>query len=66
MSIWQSNGPMRPRKGLWHRFHVWRAKRIYRRIVTMEGEALALKAKADALMRKHAEPPQLRLDLGDD
>ena len=51
---------------LWHRFHVWRARRMYARIKRMEEEAEALMAKADALMRRHAEDPQRRLPLGDD
>lgn len=37
-----------------------------RRIVSMAADAHALKAKADELMRKHAQDPQQRLPLGDD
>ncbi len=51
---------------LWRRFHIWRAKRMDARVIAMGSEARRLKAKADALMRKHAEDPQQRLDLGDD
>jgi hypothetical protein len=50
----------------WHRFHIWRAKRIYLRVAAMPAKAKRLTAKADALMRRHAEDPQRRLDLGDD
>lgn len=39
---------------------------MYRRIVKLEQEARALAPKADALIRKHAEDPQRRLNLGDD
>lgn len=51
---------------LWHRFHVWRAKRMYRRVVQLEQEGLALFLKANELMKRHAEDPQRRLPLGDD
>lgn len=51
---------------LWHRFNVWRAKRMYRRVTEIERQALWLMATADALMRRHAEDPQQRFDLGDD
>lgn len=54
-----TTGPMR----LWHRFHIWRAMRMYRRVALILPEAEALKAKADALMRKHAEDPQAPLPL---
>jgi hypothetical protein len=36
------------------------------RVIAMESEAKRLKAKADMLMRRHAEDPQRRLPLGDD
>ena len=51
---------------LWHRFHIWRARRMYLRIVYANVRALSIKAHADYLMRKHAEDPQSRLPLGDD
>jgi hypothetical protein len=54
--------PMR----LWRRFHIWRAKRMYRWVERQPERAAAVKAKADALMRRHAEDPQARLPLGDD
>ncbi len=50
----------------WHRFNIWRANRMYARVARMEAEARALFEKANALMRKHAQDPQGRLDLGDD
>jgi hypothetical protein len=36
------------------------------RVIAMEAEAKRLKAKADMLLRRHAEDPQRRLPLGDD
>ena len=56
--------PMR----LWHRFHIWRAKRMYRWVELQPEKAAKVKAKADLLMRRHAEDPQKRLPgiLGDD
>jgi hypothetical protein len=51
---------------LWHRFQIWRAKRMYVRVKRMELDAARLLAKADLLMRRHAEDPQRRLPLGDD
>jgi hypothetical protein len=44
---------------LWRRFHIWRAQRMYRAIPPM-------KAKADALMRKHAQAPCPLFDRLDD
>ncbi len=58
----RGRGPM----SLWHCFHVWRALRLYRRVLRLEAEAWMAMAKADRLMTKHAEPPQPRLPLGDD
>lgn len=62
--------PSKPRgRGLiklWHRFHIWRAMRLYREVIAMEQTARLLMAEADRLMTKHAEPPQPRLPLGDD
>jgi hypothetical protein len=51
---------------LWHRFQIWRARRMYERVKRIEAEAAALLAKADLLVRRHAEDPQRRLPLGDD
>lgn len=51
---------------LWHRLHVWLAMRTYACIPELERLATALMANADARMRRHAEDPQQRLDLGDD
>lgn len=51
---------------LWHRFNVWRAMQIYRRIPREAAKLEAEKAKADELMRRHAHDPQARLPLGDD
>ena len=51
---------------LWRRFRIWRAMRMYVRVIDLEVEARCLKIEADLLMRKHAEDPQQRLDLGDD
>lgn len=65
-----NTSPSKPRGGgltnLWHRFHIWRALRLYRSVIRHEADALMEKAKADRLMMKHAEPPQPRLPLGDD
>lgn len=66
MNIWQSNALSKALVRQWHRFHVWRAMRMYRRVAQMWPEAEVLKARADMLMRRHAEDPQQRLDLGDD
>lgn len=52
--------PMR----LWRRFHIWRAKRMYARVMRMEPESERLLNKADRLMRKHAEDPQQRFPFG--
>lgn len=51
---------------LWRRFNIWRAKRLYRLVERQPEKTAALKARADALMRRHAEDPQRRLPLGDD
>ena len=51
---------------LWHRLQIWRAKRMYARVVRLEREWRALFEKASTLMRQHAEDPQRRLPLGDD
>lgn len=51
---------------LWHRFQIWRAKRMYRWAARQPERVARVMAKADALMRRHAEDPQQRLDLGDD
>ena len=51
---------------LWNRYQIWRAQRMYARIARLEMEARTLFAEANALMRKHAEDPQQRLNLGDD
>jgi hypothetical protein len=66
MNTSKSSGPIGPLLRLWHRFNIWRAMRMYRRLVAMASEAEAMKAKADMLMQKHAEDPQSRLPLGDD
>lgn len=66
MSIWRLNVPGRALIGLWHRFHIWRAQRKYARVVALRMEAERLFAKANELMRRHAENPQGRLPLGDD
>jgi hypothetical protein len=39
---------------------------MYLRIIAMNVQALSIKARADFLMRRHAEDPQSRLPLGDD
>jgi hypothetical protein len=64
MNTWGLSALGRMPMRLWHRFHVWRAKRMYARVKRMEGDALALLAKADALMRRHAEDPQQRFRFG--
>lgn len=66
MNTSQSNGLGRLPMRLWHRFNVWRAMRLYRRVAKMWPEAEFLKARGDMLMRRHAEDPQRRLPLGDD
>ena len=57
---------MKPLVRLWHRFNIWRAKRMYARVERMEAAAWNLMVKADDLMTRHAEDPQRRLPLGDD
>ncbi len=51
---------------LWHRFHVWRANRMYAQVIQMEQDAREIFEEATRLIRKHAEDPQPRLPLGDD
>ena len=45
----------------WHRFNIWRAKRMYREVIDMAAKAEWLKTEADELMRRHAEDPQRSL-----
>jgi hypothetical protein len=52
-------------QGLWHRFNLWRAKRMYREILDLRDRAEWLKQEADELIRKHAEDPQRELPLND-
>lgn len=66
MNTSQSNGLIWRPIRLWHRFHVWRAKRMYARVERMDREAQVIFEKANALTRRHAEDPQRRLPLGDD
>ena len=66
MNTWGSNGLLRTLRRLWHRFHIWRAKRMYARVERMDREAQAIFEKANALTRRHAEDPQRRLPLWDD
>lgn len=66
MNTWGLSAIGRLPHRAWRRFQIWRAKRMDARVIAMESEARRLKAKADALMRKHAEDPQRRLPLGDD
>ncbi len=66
MNTWESSGSTPLLLRLWHRFHVWRARRMYRRIAAMDAKAKRMKPHADLLMRRHAQDPQGRLDLGDD
>ena len=65
MSTLQSSAPMPAPMRLWHRFHIWRAMRKYRRIVDLNIEAQILKSDADALMVKHARPPMPLFDRAD-
>jgi hypothetical protein len=46
---------------LWHRFHVWRARRMYLRVLLLETAAVGLMDRANELMRRHAEDPQKQL-----
>ena len=66
MSIWKSKERGWRPINLWHRFRLWQAKRLYRRVILLEQEALSAFQRANDLTRKHAESPQKRLDLGDD
>jgi hypothetical protein len=66
MSTWGLSAIGRLPHRAWRRFHIWRAKRMDARVIAMEAEAKRLKAKADMLLRRHAEDPQRRLPLGDD
>lgn len=56
-----NTSPSKPRgrglTALWHRFHIWRAKRMYSHIAHTHAEMLAVKAHADFLIRKHSIPP---------
>ena len=66
MNTWGLSALMRLPHRAWRRFQIWRAQRMYTRVVLMELESKALFEKANQLMRRHAEDPQQRLDLGDD
>lgn len=66
MSIWGSNGLLKLPHYLWRRLNISRANRLYRELESDARRMQAKKAKADRLMRKHAEDPQRRLPLGDD
>lgn len=66
MNTWQSSALFKAPMRLWHRFHVWRAMRLYRQVLRLESDAQWLTHRADELMMKHAEDPQRRLPLGDD
>lgn len=48
---------------LWHRFNIWRAMRMYARIVQTAIDMEDLKETADRLMRLHAQDPQASLPL---
>lgn len=50
---------------LWRRFNVWLANLLYRVPPVCLLIAEWAKATADRLMRRHAQDPQGRLDLGD-
>ena len=61
--------PMR----LWRRFNIWRATRIYARVIEMKtkGKMLAIEAeilaaKADRLIGRNAKPPMPLFDRLDD
>lgn len=54
--------PMR----LWHRFHIWRARRMYTHIAHETAKLQATRAHADFLMRKHAQAPCPLFDRLDD
>lgn len=41
----------------WHRFHLWRAKRMYARVVQLHLEAKMIFRKANALTVKHSLAP---------
>jgi len=50
---------------LWRRYQIWRAMRMYVRVIDLKTEAEMLKIKADMLITKHTQDPQQRLPLGD-
>ena len=60
MNTWGSSAlgslPVR----LWHRFNIWRARRMYAEIVELHQRAEWLMTEADELTRRHAEDPQRR------
>jgi len=66
MNTWGSSELLRTLRRLWHRFHIWRAKRMYARVDRLDREAKVIFDRANALMRRHAEDSQRRLPLGDD
>jgi hypothetical protein len=61
MSLW--NRLTRPLINQWHRFHAWRATRLYAQVAA-EGARLERKLhKADRLTAKHVYPPEEQLPL---
>ena len=66
MNTWGSSALLKLPMRLWHRFHIWRAKRMYAQVDQKDREAKAIFDRATSLMRRHAQAPQSRLPLGDD
>jgi len=63
MSYSISHEPTNTLGTLWHRFNVWRALRLLRSIPRLQVQAEERYAKAQILLREHAEDPQASLPL---
>jgi len=62
MNTYQSSALIKAPMRLWRRFQLWRAMRIYTRVVLMGEEAIRLAAKADRLIGKNVKPPMPLFD----
>lgn len=66
MNTWGLSALGRLPVTLWHRFNVWRARRMYAEVVDLSQRAEWLMQEADELMRRHAESPQQAFKFGGD
>jgi hypothetical protein len=65
MNTYKLSGHMNVLLQLWHRFHLWRATRKYRWIADMEHRVSEEHQRANALVRKHSQAPQMPLPFSD-